>query len=196
VPPRLRIGSRAESRRRAFGTEQGMHWAASAITWAAGSEPPMQLQTRQSRRPARRALPRSTCDEAIQFPFFKVLDCFVEPVIGRRFAPTRWLAMTTHGQSTVILLANIAPVIGILAVHEGLFVELLGAGGAVIRPLDRQRAGGRRADQTDRGPASTARSRRKKVGSKISRASDLVLNGVLNGSVKCSNQGAFPCVSR
>ncbi len=25
------------------------------------------------------------------------LDCFAEPVIGRRFAPTRWLAMTTVG---------------------------------------------------------------------------------------------------
>jgi hypothetical protein len=24
----------------------------------------------------------------------KKLDCFAEPVIGRRFAPTRWLAMT------------------------------------------------------------------------------------------------------
>ena len=24
------------------------------------------------------------------------LDCFVEPVIGRRFAPTRWLAMTAE----------------------------------------------------------------------------------------------------
>jgi len=23
------------------------------------------------------------------------MDCFAEPVIGRRFAPTRWLAMTT-----------------------------------------------------------------------------------------------------
>jgi hypothetical protein len=23
------------------------------------------------------------------------LDCFAEPVIGRRFAPTRWLAMTS-----------------------------------------------------------------------------------------------------
>jgi hypothetical protein len=22
------------------------------------------------------------------------MDCFAEPVIGRRFAPTRWLAMT------------------------------------------------------------------------------------------------------
>jgi hypothetical protein len=26
---------------------------------------------------------------------FGEMDCFVEPVIGRRFAPTRWLAMTT-----------------------------------------------------------------------------------------------------
>ena len=25
------------------------------------------------------------------------LDCFAEPVIGRRFAPTRWLAMTGLG---------------------------------------------------------------------------------------------------
>jgi hypothetical protein len=24
------------------------------------------------------------------------MDCFAEPVIGRRFAPTRWLAMTTY----------------------------------------------------------------------------------------------------
>jgi hypothetical protein len=24
------------------------------------------------------------------------LDCFAEPVIGRRFAPTRWLAMTEN----------------------------------------------------------------------------------------------------
>jgi hypothetical protein len=24
----------------------------------------------------------------------KRMDCFAEPVIGRRFAPTRWLAMT------------------------------------------------------------------------------------------------------
>src|SRR5712664_4169655 len=27
-------------------------------------------------------------------PSFLALDCFAEPVIGRRFAPTRWLAMT------------------------------------------------------------------------------------------------------
>jgi hypothetical protein len=24
------------------------------------------------------------------------MDCFAEPVIGRRFAPTRWLAMTEY----------------------------------------------------------------------------------------------------
>jgi len=27
--------------------------------------------------------------------FRAAVDCFAEPVIGRRFAPTRWLAMTT-----------------------------------------------------------------------------------------------------
>src|SRR5882724_543738 len=32
-------------------------------------------------------------DEAIH-SFLAALDCFAEPVIGRRFAPTRWLAMT------------------------------------------------------------------------------------------------------
>jgi len=32
-------------------------------------------------------------DEAIQL--CGPMDCFAEPVIGRRFAPTRWLAMTT-----------------------------------------------------------------------------------------------------
>src|SRR5258708_24505280 len=26
------------------------------------------------------------------------MDCFAEPVIGRRLAPTRWLAMTTRGE--------------------------------------------------------------------------------------------------
>jgi hypothetical protein len=31
-------------------------------------------------------------DEAIQF--LGCLDCFAEFIIGRRFAPTRWLAMT------------------------------------------------------------------------------------------------------
>src|SRR5258708_3310578 len=28
--------------------------------------------------------------------FFAAVDCFAEPVIGRRFAPTRWLAMTVR----------------------------------------------------------------------------------------------------
>jgi hypothetical protein len=41
---------------------------------------------------------RSASDDAIQF-FFVVLDCFAEPVIGRRIAPTRWLAMTTKIRS-------------------------------------------------------------------------------------------------
>jgi hypothetical protein len=30
------------------------------------------------------------------------MDCFAEPVIGRRFAPTRWLAMTGLACSPVI----------------------------------------------------------------------------------------------
>jgi hypothetical protein len=34
-------------------------------------------------------------DEAIHSYFLCCrMDCFAEPVIGRRFAPTRWLAMT------------------------------------------------------------------------------------------------------
>jgi hypothetical protein len=37
---------------------------------------------------------RSTCDEAIHLSTRGAMDCFAEPVIGRRFAPTRWLAMT------------------------------------------------------------------------------------------------------
>jgi hypothetical protein len=35
----------------------------------------------------------SASDEAIH-SCFVAMDCFAEPVIGRRFAPTRWLAMT------------------------------------------------------------------------------------------------------
>jgi hypothetical protein len=38
---------------------------------------------------------RSGSDEAIQ-SCFVALGCFAEPVIGRRFAPTRWLAMTEN----------------------------------------------------------------------------------------------------
>jgi hypothetical protein len=37
---------------------------------------------------------RSASDEAIHFSVCGAMDCFAEPVIGRRFAPTRWLAMT------------------------------------------------------------------------------------------------------
>src|ERR1700693_653939 len=37
----------------------------------------------------------SVCDKAIH-PCSPLLDCCAEPVIGRRFAPTRWLAMTTN----------------------------------------------------------------------------------------------------
>jgi len=36
---------------------------------------------------------RSDSDEAIQTSSV-ALDCFAEPVIRRRFAPTGWLAMT------------------------------------------------------------------------------------------------------
>src|SRR5258708_2697526 len=37
---------------------------------------------------------RSESDEAIHSLLDKGLDCFAEPVIGRRVAPTRWLPMT------------------------------------------------------------------------------------------------------
>jgi hypothetical protein len=30
------------------------------------------------------------------YPLCGAMDCFAEPVIGRRFAPTRWLAMTAE----------------------------------------------------------------------------------------------------
>jgi hypothetical protein len=37
---------------------------------------------------------RSPCDEAIHLAAKERMDCFAEFIIGRRFAPTRWLAMT------------------------------------------------------------------------------------------------------
>jgi hypothetical protein len=37
------------------------------------------------------------------------MDCFAEPVIGRRFAPTRWLAMTV--QKTLRVSAGAAPTV-------------------------------------------------------------------------------------
>jgi hypothetical protein len=35
-----------------------------------------------------------TTKESAYLSFAAAMDCFAEPVIGRRFAPTRWLAMT------------------------------------------------------------------------------------------------------
>jgi hypothetical protein len=40
--------------------------------------------------------PGSASDEAIHSATGTAMDCFVELVIGRRFAPTRWLAMTEN----------------------------------------------------------------------------------------------------
>jgi hypothetical protein len=41
------------------------------------------------------AVARRAKAEAIQTAdLSKILDCFAEFIIGRRFAPTRWLAMT------------------------------------------------------------------------------------------------------
>src|SRR6202163_1781354 len=37
---------------------------------------------------------RSEATKAIRSFFAWLVDCFAEPVIGRRLAPTRWLAMT------------------------------------------------------------------------------------------------------
>jgi len=36
--------------------------------------------------------------EAVHVSTCRAMDCFAEPVIGRRFAPTRWLAMTRMGR--------------------------------------------------------------------------------------------------
>jgi hypothetical protein len=45
-------------------------------------------------------------DEAIHLPSCRVLDCFAEPVIGRRFAPTSWLAMTVSGVARALRAAG------------------------------------------------------------------------------------------
>ena len=37
---------------------------------------------------------RSEATKQSILPLRREMDCFAEPVIGRRFAPTRWLAMT------------------------------------------------------------------------------------------------------
>jgi hypothetical protein len=36
----------------------------------------------------------------------EILDCFAEPVIGRRFAPTRWLAMTVSAPTGLLRSSN------------------------------------------------------------------------------------------
>jgi hypothetical protein len=38
---------------------------------------------------------RSEATKQSILPVRGEMDCFAEPVIGRRFAPTRWLAMTS-----------------------------------------------------------------------------------------------------
>src|SRR5215216_1446974 len=52
------------------------------------------LRTIDSRVP----FPLRHCErsEAIHGAASRKVDCFAEPVIGRRFAPTRWLAMTAE----------------------------------------------------------------------------------------------------
>jgi hypothetical protein len=37
---------------------------------------------------------RSAATKQSILSFRGLMDCFAQPVIGRRFAPTRWLAMT------------------------------------------------------------------------------------------------------
>jgi hypothetical protein len=39
---------------------------------------------------------RSEATKQSIYPSCRAMDCFAEPVIGRRFAPTRWLAMTVE----------------------------------------------------------------------------------------------------
>jgi len=43
---------------------------------------------------------RSVSDEAIHSSVSGKVDCFAEPVIGPRFARTRWLAMTMEDLET------------------------------------------------------------------------------------------------
>ncbi len=45
---------------------------------------------------------RSESDEAIHSSLRGEMDCFAEPVIGRRLAPTRWLAITVFGSSPAV----------------------------------------------------------------------------------------------
>jgi hypothetical protein len=43
------------------------------------------------------------------------MDCFAEPVIGRRFAPTRWLAMTAFLPTTSLVMPGLVPGIHVLS---------------------------------------------------------------------------------
>jgi hypothetical protein len=44
--------------------------------------------------PAQLVIARSGATKQSILSFHGAMDCFAEHVIGRRFAPTRWLAMT------------------------------------------------------------------------------------------------------
>src|SRR5260370_9803075 len=61
------------------------------------------LSANEMRLKAETVTPPRHCEEPLRRSnpafFFAApkLDCFAEPVIGRRFAPTRWLAMTGDG---------------------------------------------------------------------------------------------------
>src|SRR5258708_13881370 len=60
---------------------------------------------------------RSASDEAIHSCYLhsRHLDCFAEPVIGRRYAPTRWLAMTEKPITTISTSPRTAPARPLLA---------------------------------------------------------------------------------
>jgi hypothetical protein len=42
------------------------------------------------------------------------MDCFAEPLIERRFAPARWLAMTNYASSAQLVVAGHDPAIHLL----------------------------------------------------------------------------------
>src|SRR5216684_761435 len=110
--------------------------SASAISWISwlnstphtitvyASHPPSPATTQHSLPGARYGLPGpvSHRQDHASFawrtsnPFFLCgfMDCFAEPVIGRRFAPTRWLAMTV-GRMASRSLSSAAPCAGPLA---------------------------------------------------------------------------------
>src|SRR3984893_17346501 len=86
-----------ESRLGVAGRANARPMTGSAQSWA----PSVLRKSRSSLRSVRATgLHPRHCEEHLRRsnpPFFvadEKLDCFAEPVIGRRFAPTRWLAMT------------------------------------------------------------------------------------------------------